>query len=261
MWRCGNMVFKRVASEDFVFLPQSKHSLPIAPNLLDRNFRIGRPNRVWIGDVIYIATEEGWLYLAVVLDLFSRRIVGWSMRRDMTSAIVRDALEMACLQRRPQAGTATFHSDRGSQYASEHYLSVVKLNGLTPSMSRKGNCWGNACSETLFASLKVERLHGERFMTARATKDAVMNWILWYKWSGCIRRSATKVRLSSNRHGCKYSSKQPEKQVVVIWKSLRDSYTPTTSTTTGLSPQPQRIWGTHSEGKVIEGFPNFVATC
>jgi putative transposase len=158
----------------------SKHALPIRSNLLDRNFRVERPNRAWTGDVTYITTEEGWLYLAVVIDLFSRRIVGWSMKSSIDRSLVIDALEMACLQRRPQAGKAIFHSDRGSQYASEDYRNMMKLYGLTPSMSRKGNCWDNAVTETLFGSLKVERLHGEKFMTVRAAKDAVMNWILWY---------------------------------------------------------------------------------
>jgi len=158
----------------------SNHELPIAPNLLDRNFTANKPNTAWTGDVTYIATEAGWLYLAVVIDLFSRRIVGWSMRSSIDRSLVIDALEMACLQRRPQAGKAIFHSDRGSQYASEDYRNVLKLYGLMPSMSRKANCWDNAVTETLFGSLKVERLHGEKFLTLRAAKDAVMNWIVWY---------------------------------------------------------------------------------
>lgn len=164
----------RVATTD------SNHKLPIAPNLLDRNFTVTQPNTTWTGDVTYIATEEGWLYLAVVIDLFSRRIVGWSMKTTIDRSLVIDALEMACLQRRPQAGKAIFHSDRGSQYASEGYRNVMQLYGLTPSMSRKANCWDNAVTETLFGSLKVERLHGEKFMTVRAAKDAVIHWILWY---------------------------------------------------------------------------------
>ena len=101
-------------------------------------------------DVTYIATEEGWLYLAVVIDLFSRRIVGWSMKTTIDRSLVIDALEMACLQRRPQAGKAIFHSDRGSQYASEDYREVMKMYGLIASMSRKANCWDNAVTETLF---------------------------------------------------------------------------------------------------------------
>ena len=158
----------------------SKHSMPIAPNLLNRNFTVDRPNVAWTGDVTYIATEEGWLYLAVVIDLFSRRIVGWSMKTMIDRSLVIDALEMASLGRRPEAGKAIFHSDRGSQYASDDFRKVMEMYGLTPSMSRKANCWDNAVTETLFGSLKVERLHGERFISVRAAKDAVMNWILWY---------------------------------------------------------------------------------
>jgi transposase InsO family protein len=114
------------------------------------------------------------------MDLFSRRIVGWSMKTTIERSLVIDALEMACLERRPEAGKTIFHSDRGSQYASQDYAEVMKMYGLIGSMSRKANCWDNAVTETLFGSLKVERLHGEKFMTVRAAKDAVMNWILWY---------------------------------------------------------------------------------
>jgi putative transposase len=164
-----------------VMTTDSRHDLPIAPNLLDRNFTVAAPNTAWAGDVTYIATEEGWLYLAVVIDLFSRQVVGWSMRPDMRCNLVIDALEMAWYQRRPdkKAGLI-FHSDRGSQYASGDFRQVLEEYGITPSMSRKGNCWDNACSETLFGSLKVERLHGQRFATIRQAKDATISWLLWY---------------------------------------------------------------------------------
>ncbi len=168
------MASRRVATTD------SWHRLPIAPNLLDRNFTVTQPNTTWTGDMTYIASEEGWLYLAVVIDLFSRRIVGWSMKTTIDRSLVIDALEMACLQRRPQAGKAIFHSDRGSQYASDDFREVMKMYGLIASMSRKANCWDNAVTETLFGSLQVERLHGEKFITVRAVKDAVIHWILWY---------------------------------------------------------------------------------
>ena len=159
----------------------SRHGLPIAPNLLNRNFTVAAPNRVWAGDMTYIHTEEGWLFLAVVVDLFSRRIVGWSLRRDMRSELVVDALRMAWLQRSPNRKTELiFHSDRGSQYASSDFNQVLKECSIQPSMSRKGDCWDNACSETLFASLKVERLHGTRFQTIRQAKDETLDWLLWY---------------------------------------------------------------------------------
>ena len=164
----------RVATTD------SRHTLPIAPNLLDRNFTVEKTNTTWTGDVTYIATEEGWLYLAVVIDLFSRRIVGWSMKATVDRTLVIEALEMACMQRRPEPGKAIFHSDRGSWYASEDFREVMKMYGLIASMSRRANCWDNAVTETLFGSLKVERLHGEKFLTVREAKDAVIRWILWY---------------------------------------------------------------------------------
>ena len=165
----------------FRITTDSRHGLPVAPNLLDRNFTAASPNRAWAGDVTYIPTEEGWLYLAVVMDLFSRRIVGWSMRGDMRSEIVIDALEMAWFQRSPDKDRGLiFHSDRGSQYASREFNQVLDECRITPSMSRKGNCWDNACSETLFGSLKVERLHGMRFQTIRQAKDETLDWLLWY---------------------------------------------------------------------------------
>ncbi len=164
-----------------VMTTDSRHELPIAPNLLNRNFSPAAPNQAWTGDITYIATEEGWLFLAVVIDLFSRKVVGWSMRPDMHRSLVIDALEMAWFKRSPGQNTELiFHSDRGSQYASDDFSEVLKEHGITPSMSRKGNCWDNACSETLFGSLKVERLHGQRFETIREAKDEVIAWLLWY---------------------------------------------------------------------------------
>ena len=159
----------------------SRHDLPIAPNRLDRNFTVAAPNQAWVGDITYIATEEGWLFLAVVIDLFSRKVVGWSMRPDMHRDLVIDALWMAWLGRNPgkQAGLI-FHSDRGSQYASEDFAKMLEHCSIAPSMSRKGNCWDNACSETLFGSLKVEWLHGRHFQTIRQAKDEVIAWLLWY---------------------------------------------------------------------------------
>jgi len=163
-----------------VVTTDSRHDLPIAPNLLNRNFRPAAPNQAWTGDITYIATAEGWLFLAVVIDLFSRKVVGWSMRADLDRSLVIDALEMAVFQRRPGRGELIFHSDRGSQYASDDFRGVLKRHGMRASMSRKGNCWDNAVTETLFGSLKVERLHGERFVTMRQAKDAVLGWLLWY---------------------------------------------------------------------------------
>jgi putative transposase len=163
-----------------VVTTDSRHDLPIAQNLLNRNFTPAAPNQVWSGDITYIATEEGWLFLAVVIDLFSRKVVGWSMRPDMHRSLVIDALEMAVFQRRPPKGQMIFHSDRGSQYASDDFRAVLDQHGVMASMSRKGNCWDNAVTETLFGSLKVERLHGERFAAIRQAKDETLAWLLWY---------------------------------------------------------------------------------
>lgn len=168
----------------FKVTTDSNHDLPIAPNLLNRQFNVTQPDRVWVGDITYIATDEGWLFLAVVIDLFSRQVVGWSMRTDMTRDIVIDALRMAWFKRHPdkQAGLI-FHSDRGSQYASEDFRAALHEYNITPSMSRRGNCWDNACSEALFGSLKVERLHGQRLTSRRHAKDETLAWLLWYNQS------------------------------------------------------------------------------
>ena len=165
----------------FKVTTDSNHKLPISPNLLNREFTVAKPDKAWVGDITYIATDEGWLYLAVVIDLFSRQVVGWSLREDMTSNIVIDALRMAWFRRHPdkQAGLL-FHSDQGSQYASGAFRDVLKEYGILSSMSRRGNCWDNACSETLFGSLKVERLHKQRFVTRRQAKDETMAWLLGY---------------------------------------------------------------------------------
>jgi transposase InsO family protein len=164
-----------------VMTTDSRHHLPVAPNLLDRKFNVAAPNRAWVGDFTYVETEQGWLYVAVVIDLFSRRIVGWSMREDMRSDLVIDAFNMAWLERSPgNKAELIFHSDRGSQYASYDFNQVLRECGITQSMSRKANCWDNACAETLFGSLKVERLHGRSFQTIREAKDEVIAWMLWY---------------------------------------------------------------------------------
>ena len=168
----------------FKVTTDSRHDLPISPNLLDRQFSVAEPDRVWAGDITYIATDEGWLFLAVVIDLFSRQVVGWSLREDMTREIAVDALRMAWFKRHTHKDAGLiFHSDRGSQYASHDFRKVLKDYGITSSMSRRGDCWDNACSETLFGSLKVERLQGQRFMTRRHAKDETLAWLRWYNKS------------------------------------------------------------------------------
>jgi transposase InsO family protein len=124
----------------FVVTTDSKHDLPIAPNLLNRDFTPEAPNQVWTSDITYIATDEGWLYLTAVIDLFSRQVVGWSMRDHMQTSVVTDALRMAWFRRQPGPGLI-FHSDRGSQYCSHEFQGALKDYGMQSSMSRKGNCW------------------------------------------------------------------------------------------------------------------------
>lgn len=137
----------------FVVTTDSKHDLPIAPNLLARDFAPEAPNRAWSSDITYIATDEGWLYLTAVIDLFSRQVVGWSMQPHMRASLVTDALRMAWFRRHPEPGLI-FHSDRGSQYCSQALQAALAGYGMRSSMSRKGNCWDNAPTESLWGSLK-----------------------------------------------------------------------------------------------------------
>jgi len=154
----------------------SKHGLPVAANLLDRNFMPTAPNQVWTSDITYLWTDEGWLYLAIVLDLFNREVIGWSMKPRMTTDIVTDALTMAWFRRRPEAGVM-HHSDRGSQYASHGFQDKLKEFGMICSMSRKGNCWDNAPTESWFNSFKNERYHGVRYATHAEMKAAGFEYI------------------------------------------------------------------------------------
>ena len=133
----------------------SAHGRPVAPNLLARDFKTSAPNRVWVGDITYIWTREGWLYLAVLLDLFSRKVVGWAMSESLTTELALAALRMAIAGRRPSPGLM-HHTDRGVQYASAEYQAVLAAHGIVPSMSRTGNCWDNAVAESFFATLKLE---------------------------------------------------------------------------------------------------------
>jgi putative transposase len=154
----------------------SKHTLPVAPNLLDRQFTPAAPNQAWGADLTYVWTEEGWLYLAVVLDLFNREIVGWSIKPRMTADIVIDALTMAWFRRRPKAGLI-HHSDRGSQYASQVFQDKLTDYGMVCSMSRKGNCWDNAPTESFFNSLKNERVFGTRYVTRDEARADLFDYI------------------------------------------------------------------------------------
>lgn len=163
----------------FVVTTDSRHDLPIADNLLARNFTPEAPDQVWTSDITYIATDEGWLYLTAVLDLFSRQVVGWSMTDHMQASGVTDALRMAWFRRRPEPGLI-FHSDRGSQYCSQMFQGVLTGYAMKSSMSRRGNCWDNAPTESLWGRLKVGRLHGRKFATRREAMDEVMDWLTFY---------------------------------------------------------------------------------
>lgn len=154
----------------------SKHGLPVARNLLDRNFTPPAPNRVWTSDITYLWTDEGWLYLAIVLDLFNREVVGWSLKPRMTADIVTDALTMAWFRRKPAPGLV-LHSDRGSQYASHAFQRKLAEYGMTCSMSRKGNCWDNAPTESWFNSFKNERVHGVRYATQAEMSATAFEYI------------------------------------------------------------------------------------
>lgn len=159
----------------------SRHDLPVAPNLLNRQFDVAAPDQVWAGDITYIATDEGWLYLAVVIDLFSREVVGWSLGERMTRQLVMDALRMAWFRRRPakEAGVI-FHSDRGSQYCSREFQGLLGEYGICSSMSRKGNCWDNAPTESFFGHLKVACVLGHKFSTRTQARVAILDWIALY---------------------------------------------------------------------------------
>ena len=164
------------AAKKFKATTNSNHTLPVAENLLQQNFSAARPNQVWVGDITYIGTDEGWLYLAVVMDLFSRKVVGWSMSERMTASLVCDALRMA-LFRRKRPREVIMHTDRGSQYCSREHRGLLDEHGLVASMSAKGNCYDNAAMESWNHSLKVEAIHGERFATREEAKAQVFEYI------------------------------------------------------------------------------------
>ncbi len=173
------MIMAQVAAKQkkkFKVTTDSKHNLPVAPNLLDRQFTVDQTDRVYVGDITYIWTQEGWFYLAVVLDLFSRQVVGWSMNQRMTREWVKEALRMACWRRKPAPGVI-FHSDRGSQYCSVGFQALITTYRMTSSMSRKGNCWYNVVAESFFGSLKNERVFFSRYKTREEARSDITDCI------------------------------------------------------------------------------------
>ena len=162
-----------------VVTPDSKHAHPIAPNVLERDFSVSAPNQKWLADLTYVPTAEGWLYLALVLDLFARKIVGWAMSDTMPQELTLAALQVALGWQDPDPGLV-HHSDRGSQYAAHDYRKVLKARGITVSMSRKGDCWDNSPMESANGTLKVECVHGEHFKTRAEAQQAIVEYIGYY---------------------------------------------------------------------------------
>lgn len=161
----------------YTITTQSTHSLPIAENKLNRNFTTHLPNQVWVADITYIWTQEGWLYLAAIVDLFSRKAVGWAMADHTHSELIGNALSMAIGRRQPELQNLMHHSDRGCQYASCFYQNILKKFDITVSMSRKANCWDNAVMERFFGSLKSERTDGVNYRTREQAKNDIIDYI------------------------------------------------------------------------------------
>ena len=170
------MGLQAIHKRQFRVTTNSKHNYPVAKNLLDRQFKVAASNRVWVADITYIRTFEGWLYLAAVMDLYSRKIIGWAMSDNMKTTLATTALEMAIQRRRPKKGLM-HHSDRGVQYASNKYQKILKKNGITCSMSRKGNCWDNAPMESFFGTLKTECIAGKIYLSRSQAKREIFEYI------------------------------------------------------------------------------------
>lgn len=172
----GELGIKARHKRLFRVTTNSKHNYPVAPNLLNRQFEVDAPNRVWVADITYIRTFEGRLYLATVMDLYSRKIVGWSMSETINTDLALSALKMAIHRRRPPKGLM-HHSDRGIQYASHPYQQVLKAHQMVCSMSRKGNCWDNAVMESFFSTLKTECIDGKIYLSRSQAKREIFEFI------------------------------------------------------------------------------------
>lgn len=164
-------------TKKFKATTNSKHNLPVAQNILNRKFTKNSPDKAWVSDITYVWTGEGWLYLVVFIDLWSRRVLGWSMSDRMQADFVKDAFLMACAKRKGRLAKLLVHSDRGSQYASEVFRQALQRLNCRQSMSRKANCWDNAVSESFFASIKKELIHHERFDTREEARAAIFDYI------------------------------------------------------------------------------------
>ncbi len=183
--RCSKNQVAKLMSENGLFArgrrkykvtTDSNHKLPVAPNILNREFALEKKNKVWVGDITYIWTKEGWLYLSTVIDLYSRKIVSWSLSKRMTKRIVTVALQEAIQTRKPEAGLI-FHSDQGSQYASNEFRNILDSIKAQPSMSRRGNCWDNAVAESFFKTIKTEFIKWENFQSRREAELKLFQYI------------------------------------------------------------------------------------
>jgi putative transposase len=184
-----------------VITTNSNHSFPVAPNLLNRDFHAEKPNQKWVGDITYIPTAEGWLYLASVLDLFSRKIVGWEMSDQIDADLVEKALRMALYRRQPDFGLL-HHSDRGSQYASHQIRNILAANRVQVSMSRRGDCYDNAVMESFFGTLKNEWVHHQKYQTRSQARTDIFSYIEGFY--NTVRLHSTLGYLSPNQFEAKY---------------------------------------------------------
>ena len=177
--RMGSMGLKAIQAKKFKVTTDSAHGKPVMPDRLEQDFHATAPNQKWTSDITSVWTDEGWLYLAVVMDLYSRAIIGWSMHRRMTQQLVCDALLMA-VGRRGFPKATIIHSDRGSQYCSRGYQHLIEAHGLSGSMGRKATCYDNAVTESFFHTLKVELVHRERYVTRRMAQSSIFAYIETY---------------------------------------------------------------------------------
>jgi len=177
--RMKKMNLKAIAKKKFKVTTDSEHAKPVYENILSRDFTTAHLNQKWAGDITYIHTSEGWMYLAVVIDLHSRAVIGWSMSKRMKKKLVCDALMMALFKQKFPTGVI-MHTDRGSQYCSTQYKNIIKTYKLIGSMSRKGNCWDNAISESFFHTLKVELIHENYYKTREEARQSIFQYIEVY---------------------------------------------------------------------------------
>ncbi|MCH7744123.1 MAG: IS3 family transposase [Proteobacteria bacterium] len=177
--RMQKLGLKGIQAKKFKRTTDSNHDKPVAPDLIEQDFTALAPNQKWVSDLTYVWTDEGWLYLAVIMDLYSRAIIGWSMGKRMTQQLMCDALTMALFRRGFPKGVI-IHSDRGSQYCSKAYQKLIKMTGLRCSMGRRATCYDNAAMESFFHTLKVELIHRERYLTRQEAKGAIFEYIETY---------------------------------------------------------------------------------